>query len=181
MSPDPPSPGGLAGVAEELRGPDGPLPMADTARVVGGLRRVELALFAALGHAAPLLAKPEQVVWASSASLRAAWRASQLECLVPVSAGLAPAAGTPDAVGTATAVALESLAARGASSGVPASVPDLAADWYDALLEAYRYRLERLSRAADGPLERVFVRVAGDLEAEADAERALRKVPGRDA
>lgn len=180
MSTDPTS-FGPAEVGEELRGPEGVLAMVDTARVVGGLRRVELALFVALGHAAPLLELPEQVVWASSASLRAAWRASQLDCLMPVSTGLAPAADRPDAVGPATASALEALAVFRASAEAPVGVPELAADWYDALLGAYRYRLERLSPAADGPLERVFMRVAGDLEAEVDAERALRKIPGRDA
>jgi len=180
VSADPPSLD-VVRVAAELSGPDGPLAMADTARIIGGLRLVELVLFDALGHAAPLLAEPEQVVWASSASLRAAWRGSQLECLVPVSTGLAPAAGTPDPVGPATGSGLEALASLRTASEVPVHLPEMVAGWYEVLLAAYRYRLERLSAAADGPLERVFLRVACDLEAEADAERALRKLPGRGA
>lgn len=183
MSSGPPGPGLLGSVpaelAAELAGPEGPLPMAESAAVIGRLRLVELGLFAWLGTAAPSCPSAGEVVWASAASLRAAWRASQLETLLPVSAGLA----LPEAAlrpGPALTAALVALRAEG-SSGRRAGVPETAATWYGVLQHAYGFRLERLSPAADGPLERVLRRVAADLHEEAETARGLRKPPERGA
>ncbi|MGA8679726.1 MAG: hypothetical protein ABSB54_15605 [Acidimicrobiales bacterium] len=164
-----------ADVVAELRGPDGPLTMAATAGVLGGLCGVELELFGWLGRAAPSRPSPGEVVWASAASLRAAWRASELETLMPVSVGLAPTDGRSS---PAPAVAA-GLALLAAGAAVDQAVPEAALAWYDVLLEAYRFRLERRSAAADGPLARVLERVATDLEAERSVARRFAKAPGR--
>ena len=164
-----------ADVVAELRGPDGPLTMAATAGVLGGLCGVELELFGWLGRAAPSRPSPGEVVWASAASLRAAWRASELETLMPVSVGLAPTDG-------------RSSPGRRLPPGwrcwppAPLSIKRSrrpSSRWYDVLLEAYRFRLERRSAAADGPLARVLERVATDLEAERSVARRFAKAPGR--
>ena len=175
----------LGGLAAELNGPDGPLAMIDTAGVIGALREVELALFGWLGRSAPSSSSPEEVVWASSASLRAAWRARELETLLPVSVGLVPDA----AVSPLSSAAIGSLASlmsavgerAGESDGGEAPLPETAAALYEVLASAYDFRLERLSRAADGPLERVLCRVATDLQAEQATVRRLGKQPGRGA
>lgn len=161
-SPDAGSPDPLA----YLRGPDGPLPLILAASVLGELCRLELSLFAWLGEAAPSCGSPEEVVWASSASLRAAWRASQLETLLPVSVGLPRADVAPAPSGLSSA------------HGV---VTEVATTWYKVLAAAYSFRLDRLSSAADGPLERVLQRVLADLEAEQRSVPTLRKLPGRGA
>jgi len=169
----------LADRTAELQGPDGPLQMIDTARVVGALRAVELALFSWLGHFAPSAGTPEAVVWASSASLRAAWRAGELQRLLPVSPGL-ELAGDALTPSSTAATRLRELSA-GEQAERRDRVPEVAAAWYQALAVAYRFRLERLSPAADGPLERVFCRVEADLQAEEGAVRGLPKQPGRSA
>ncbi|HXY45062.1 MAG TPA: hypothetical protein VEH29_12820 [Acidimicrobiales bacterium] len=171
------STGALAGVAAALRGPDGPLTMVATADAIAAFRGVELALFSWLGRVAPACGSPAEVVWASSASLRAAWRATELETLLPVSAGLTATAGGEAGHGAAAGLASLVGEATSAESGVPAAV----LSFYDVLLEAYRFRLERASPAADGPLQRVLERITGDLEAECNLVRGLVKAPGRGA
>ncbi|MGO8875747.1 MAG: hypothetical protein ACLQNG_08285 [Acidimicrobiales bacterium] len=171
--------GVLADLTAELRGPDGPLQMIDTARVVGALRAVELVLFAWLGRLAPTAGTPEEVVWASSASLQAAWRAGELQQLLPVSPGLEPV-GDALAPSSRAAARLRELNAAEQVER-PERVPEVAAAWYRALAASYRFRLERLSPAADGPLGRVFCRVEADLQAEEEAVRRLPKPPGRSA
>jgi hypothetical protein len=169
-----------ADATAELRGPDGPLTMVDIAGVIGAFRDVEMALFSWLGRAAGSLKAADDVVWASSASLRAAWRAAQLEQLLPVSAGLPDAEPATASPGTAVAAALEALRAL-----VPPALPEaagrLASAWYAALLDAYGSRLDRLAPAADGALERVLRRLVTDLAIESAGVRGSPATLGRDA
>jgi hypothetical protein len=159
--------------------------MTDTAGVIGGLREVELALFGWLGRSAPSCSSPEEVVWASAASLRAAWRARELETLLPVSVGLVPDAAvsclSSAATGSLTSLMSTVEERAGGSGGADESLPETAAALYEVLAGVYDFRLDRLSRAADGPLERVLCRVATDLQAEQAVVRRLRKQPGRGA
>lgn len=170
----------LTAVAADLGGPDRPLMMEDIASVIGALREVEVALFSWLGSTAPSLESSAEVAWASGASLRAGWRATQLEPLVPVSVGVPGSGGDTASSGTALGTAVASLGQSRPQSG-PGAVAGLALEWYDALLRAYEFRLGRLSAAADGPIERVFQRLVADLRAEQAAARTLRQRPGRDA
>jgi hypothetical protein len=137
--------------------------MEEIAGVIGGLRDVEMALFSWLGRTAPALGCAGEVTWASGASLDAAWRAAQLEQLLPVSAGLPSAQAA--SVWTAVSAGLQTLDSF-VPSGEPSEVPRLAAQWYAALLDAYRHRLGLISPAADGALERVLQRLVADLEVE---------------
>jgi hypothetical protein len=164
----------------ELSGPDRPLWLQDVAGVIGGLRDVEMALFCWLGRIAPTLTSAGEVAWASGASLRAAWRATQLEQLLPVSVGVAGAGGEAAPPDTPLGAAGEALGPAPAASG-SSTVLRLASAWYEALLQAYSFRLERLSTAADGPLERVLQRLVADLEAEQKVVRAFGLRPGRHA
>lgn len=188
-----------ADVATELGGPDRPLQMDEIAGVIGSLRDVEMALFSWLGRRASSLSSAGDIVWASGASLRAAWRSAQLQQLLGVSVGLPSPAGATTTPGSATAMALGALGAfvapdeqarpsadpDGAPAGEPAhasgDVPGIASAWYAALLAAYLGRLGRLSTAADGALERVLQRVLADLEEERALVQGLRQRPGRGA
>jgi len=151
-------------VSAELRGPERPLLMVEAARVLGRLFDVEMALFSWLGRTARSLESADEVVWASGASLRAAWRAAQLEQLLPVSVGLG-SAEAPASPRSATTAALEAVGAL-AAPGTPYDAPGLAMAWYAVLLDAYRWRLQWLSPAADGALERVLERLVTDLGTE---------------
>jgi hypothetical protein len=150
-------------VAAALSGPDRPLKMEEIAGVIGGLREVEMALFSCLGRTAPALGLAGEVTWASGASLGAAWRAAQLEQLLPVSAGLLSARAA--SASTAVSAGLQTLDSF-VPSGEPLEVPRLVSQWYAVLLDAYKHRLGLISPAADGAFERVLQRLVADLEAE---------------
>jgi hypothetical protein len=153
----------------ELSGPPRPLQLVEQAAVAGGLRYVELALFARLGRAAPELGAAALTVWASSASMRAAWRAEALEELLPVSVGLPTGEACTVPPGPMTAALVnEAETAAG-----------WAADVYEVLLAAYGIRLSNLSAAADPPFERVLTRLVADLDSERGALRRLLEGPGR--
>lgn len=158
---------GHLGIGEEvvagLRGPDGPLAMIQVAGAIGRLVGLELALFAWLGRTSPSCGSPEEVVWACSASLRAGWRAAQLETLLPVSKGL-------------VCERVENIWHE--MDFRHGTVIDVAAACYEVLEASYRFRLERLSPAADGQLGRVLQRVIADLELERATLRTLGKQPG---
>jgi hypothetical protein len=153
-----------AGIAATLAGPDRPLKMQEVAGVIGRFRDVEMVLFSWLGRTAPKLAVAGEVTWASGASLAAAWRASQLEQLLPVSDGLRSVRAVPS-LETPLRAGLETLVSF-VPSGGPEEVPELVGQWYAVLLEGYSYRLGRRSPAADGPLGRIFERLVADLEVE---------------
>ena len=155
----------------QLEGPDRPLRMAEMAGAIGRLRGTERALFGWLGRSAVVCELAPVATWASGASLRAAWRSSQLEALMPVSAGV-PAAGAR----TGGLAALDELPAA-----VDTSLLEVAVRWYGLLGHAYRFRLGRLTRAADGHVERVLRRVVVDLEDETASARAALITAGRTA
>jgi hypothetical protein len=161
----------------ELGRPDRPLTMEDMAGVIGAFRDVEMALFSWLGRIAPTLSSADEVGWASGASLRAAWRAAQIEQLLPVSVGVPCACDTSASRRPALGACLEALEACTPPNG-PGNVSGIVSHWYAALLQAYKGRLAHLSAAADGPLERVLQRLVADLEAERTAARAFRQGPG---
>jgi hypothetical protein len=146
--------------------------MLEVGPVLGGLRFVELALFEWLGRVAVTLADDDEVVWASAGSLRAAWRALQLEALLPVSVGL-PNATSTTAPGPLVAGAVAQLDVG--------DVPETASSWYEVLLVAYRQRLAWTAPAADAPLERMLTRVVTDLEAEQTTVQRASERPGRNA
>lgn len=159
-------------LSAELSWPERQLEMADMAGVIGRFHHVEMALFSWLGHTAASLSAPEEVVWASGASLRAAWRAAQLEPLLPVSAGLVDADAATAPAGSAVVRSLQVLASF-VPPGAPGSALGLARAWYGALLDAYRFRLELLAPAPDGALERVLERLVMDLGIERGRCEAL--------
>lgn len=183
-------------LVSELAGPARPLLMLDVGPALGGLRFVELALFEWLGQAAATLEEDHEAAWASAASFRAAWRASQLEGLLPVSVGLPNAELATAPSGPLVAGSIAELAegrqpdpvpgvgrqpGAGPARRRPGEVPDVASSWYDTLLAAYRHRLVWTAPAADGPLERVLCRLVADLEAERTAVGSVWERPGRDA
>lgn len=163
----------IGGLAAELAGPARPLTMLEAGSVLGGLRFAELSLFEWLGGVARSLEADDDVAWASAGSLRAAWRASQLEVLLPVSVGLPDAGAVTVAPSPAVAGAVAQLGAG--------DVSETASSWYEALLAAYRQRLAFLAPAADPPLERVLSRLVADLEAERSLPQRASEPPGRNA
>lgn len=147
--------------------------MAEVGAVIGALRDAELELFRRLGRLAPSFPVAAQASWASAGSLRAAWRASQLEPLLPVSTGLVPSVET-------AGLGEEVPGEEGPGEEVPGEeILAAVAQRYHQLAEAYRFRLEHLSAAADGAVERCLQRVLTDLEREEGALHRVAKPPGR--
>lgn len=156
----------------------------ESAKTIGALRAVELACFERLGERAPLLSPPSCARWAAAASLAHAWRASQLEELLPVSVGLPsldevtvlpdgplgaeldltlPALG--DAVRLAGDARPSESAGEAAEAGdARAFVAELSSRLYGQLLAEYSRRLEVSSPASDGAVLRTLGRVVADLE-----------------
>lgn len=137
-----------------LSGPPRPLSLRESARVLGGLRHVELSAFSRLGEAATSGSLPARAAALSSAaSMGHAWRAAQLEALLPVSAGLADEAWTASP-GEAAEAALEELATAplGEREG-----------FYHGLEEAYRRRLTHTQEATDGAVFRTLRRLCDDV------------------
>ncbi len=155
---------GGGALLDQLSGPCRALSLLESARVVGGLRWVELGAFASLGRAATSGGlPPELAVWASGASLAHAWRAGQLHSLLPVSAGLPSAAEATKPPGEDVAELVESLAPPSAATGSPSSGDGPALfRLYAALTAAYERRAEFAHPSADPPAVRVFVRLAAD-------------------
>jgi hypothetical protein len=143
----------------ELSGPDEILPLSALGPVLGGLRAVELSCFERLGQMA--CGAPGNVdggaddaaasVWASQASLGHAWRASQLEELLPVSVGLPSVAECTRMPGPLTEEFVGTLARAVAPS------------WYRTLAQAYERRLAKLHPSADRYVARVLERLVEDV------------------
>ena len=155
--------------------------LLESAEALGALRGVELACFARLGERARRVAIPSCALWAASASRAHAWRASLLEGLLPVSAGLpglAELTVVPDGpLGVALARALPVGASapvgrEGPDEDGPSLIADLTAHLYPLLLTGYLRRLEAATPAADGPVVRILGRAVADLEV-VQAEAAL--------
>lgn len=151
-----------------LAGPERPLTLLESAAVLGGLRFVELSAFVRLGS----LARdgdlaPAAVVWSAEASLAHGRRASDLEVLLPVSAGLPSAAEctkSPDGEVTAFLGALEQVSDPFSDEGAACL------EFLHRLLgRAYALRSSHGSPAADRAQRRVLERARQDVDRIADS------------
>jgi hypothetical protein len=149
------------------------LNLVESSRQLGALRAVELECFRRLGGRAARLEPASCARWAASASLAHAWRASLIEELLPVSAGLPP----PEELTVLPTGTLGDELARALPEieSVPAPgvgrrddgwqlVTELAGRLYPRLVEEYTRRLEKCSPAADGAVARTMRRAVADLE-----------------
>lgn len=171
----PPAPQQLAG---ELAGPDRILTLLEIAAVLGGFAHLELRLFGRLGEMAPKAASPELCVWASAASMSAAWRAGQLAGLLPVSTGLP---GTDEVTVSPGPLVDGVCEALDGAAVDEAFVTWMAAAVYPGLLAGYEARRATLSPAADGPVDQVLGRLVADVQSQLTITRGLLKDPGRGA
>ncbi len=170
--------------------PAGPAPsfltLEESAAGLGRLRYVEVGFFERVGRRAASLEPAPVAIWADSASRAAAWRASLIAELLPVSVGLPGAAQLTRSAGAAVDEALDRLGPvadehpahtpsrpleepsppPGGVIDGPGLVAHVAAYFYPALLGAYEARQAAHSPAADPPVLRVMARVAADLRAE---------------
>ncbi|MHB1986580.1 MAG: hypothetical protein ACYCSF_01135 [Acidimicrobiales bacterium] len=161
--------------------------MLELTRILGGLRWVELEGFALLGRLAvaglpppgPLRArKAELAVWASASSLAHAWRAGQLEALLPVSVGLPSLRESTGPPGAAVAEWTGLL-----SSGVEQEAekpPGAVSRWYELLAAAYETRAAHAHPSADGPLTRTLERLVANVHAVTGDYPAEFPHPGRE-
>ena len=155
---------------DELAGPRRPLFLVELAGVLGGLVYVELAGHERLGRLAASLARSGDAagaVWASAASLAHAWRAAQLERLLPVSRGLPDAASVTVCPGPATAEWVERLEL----SNVDRLYAELSG-FYAELSAAYARRLAFVHASADGPVVTTLERLVADLSRFAESSPA---------
>lgn len=143
-----------------LAGPAEPLGLVALAHVLGGVRYVELEAFRSLGQlSAEAGTKPAVAVRASGAALAHAWRARQLEALLPVSAGLPGAADVTLSPGPA----VDALLGR-----LWAGDPEVTAGLSVVLAATYRRRLAHPHPSAEPFVARTLGRLLHDVE-----ERAL--------
>jgi hypothetical protein len=153
------------------------LNLPEASKYLGAVRAVELACFRRLGERARWLEPASCARWASSASLAHAWRASELEVLLPVSVGLPgadeltvlPTSALADELARALPEGAGKLAGAESRDSQTVSGPRLVADiverLYPLLLVEYARHLLRPSPASDGPMLRGLGRAAADLEA----------------
>jgi hypothetical protein len=137
-----------------------PFSLLEQAHAVGALVAAERLLFELLGRRATDggLTAPLSV-WASGASLRAAWRAEQLAALLPVSVGL-PAAGEL----TASPPHDLRITLLEGSGETDIAIDCLAL--YEELAQRYARYLKAASEAADKTYGIVLRRVIADLSDE---------------
>jgi hypothetical protein len=140
-------------VVAELSGPARPLTIEEMAFVLGGFRFVELSAFERLGRLASeeRSLEPAVVTFASAASMAHAWRAAQLEELLPVSVGLPGVDECTRPQGPQSRHFVAELSLEGAAS------------WYRTLAAAYRRRAGHAHPSADGPIIRVLRRLEADI------------------
>jgi len=142
------------------------------------MRHLELELFALLGRRAPGVESPAVALWASSASMAAAWRASLLAGLLPVSKGLPGLEELTRSAGPLSDAALERLEA---AAGDESFVAVVAGELYPALLAAYGSRGDDLAPAADEPVRLGLSRLTADLAYQLTSADRLLELPGRGA
>ncbi|MGH9298051.1 MAG: hypothetical protein ACRDZP_08770 [Acidimicrobiales bacterium] len=158
------------GLLDVLAGPPRPLSLVELARVLGGLRWLELQGFERWGRLAIEPWDKAVAGWASGASLAHAWRASQLEALLPVSVGLPSASQST----CPHSPELEETAAETLPGDPVGPAPDggkaertTPADplrLLGLLASAYRVRLAHPHQSADKPVLRVLSRLVSDVE-----------------
>lgn len=162
----------------ELAGPGRILTLEESAQVFGGFRHLELQLFVHLGQKAAQAEPAEVAVWASAASLGAAWRADLLAGLLPVSKGLPGIEDSTRSAGPLTDLAVGRLAGLQCDLSLVRSV---AGELLPPLLEAYGIRRVTLSEAADGPVALLLSRLVNDLSGQLQTAGGLLIPPGRGA
>lgn len=164
---------------EALAGPSRPLSLHESARVLGGMRWVELEAFVALGRIAGREeTAPGLAIWSSSSSLAHGRRAAELGDLLPVSLGVPgreESTTQPDRSVSDWAASLSGLATMG---------PDGAAgveSWYRVLAEAYDHRASHPHPSADGALVRTLGRLAANVRLTAGEYRSFSARAGGEA
>lgn len=151
--------------------------LQEASSYLGAVRAVELACFRRLGERARWLEPASCVRWAASASLAHAWRATELEGLLPVSVGLPgpyeltvlPGGVLGDELARALPEAPGELVGGEFRDSPTVSGPRLVVDLverlYPLLAGEYARHLESPGPASDGPMLRCMGRAAADLEA----------------
>ena len=137
----------------------------DSAQLIGHERYVEISCFRALGVRALGASDPSVLVALAAAARGHAWRARELEDLLPVSLGLPDVDGSTRPPGEKMDDAISLLAAEPDDAEVARA---LARVLYPAMLASYRAHLVSGSDAADRHLSTVLRRVISDLEARVD-------------
>ena len=141
--------------------------LLESSRRLGALRAFELSCFRRLGELAPRLEPASCARWASSASLAHAWRASLLEGLLPVSAGL-PGLSELTVCREGELVELLERVMPVRVGTDPLDGREIAGEvlgeLYPRLLREYAGVLERCEPASDGAVARSVRRAMADLE-----------------
>jgi hypothetical protein len=145
--------------------------LLETADFIGRTRHVELACFSVLGRRAISSTETSVAIFLAGSARAHAWRAVQLEELLPVSLGLPGVEAATRSPGQAIDDAIAALEHEPNDASV---VDALGAVLYPAMLVEYRSRIASAHLAADRPLVRTLRRATGDLEAVADELYELR-------
>lgn len=145
----------------------GSLTLVELAALLARYRRVELALFEALGSAATKASTPELVLALATASRSHGFRACLVEALLPLEGTPAGSAvGPPSEHERSLTAGLEAMDAEGLAA-VASRV------WYPAMLVGYRRHCEHATSPGDGPTRRLLQRLISDLEHVGDELRAV--------
>lgn len=136
-----------------------------TADLVGRERYVELALFQGLGGRSIAVVEPDVMVFLANAARSHAWRARQLEELLPVSLGLPGVDEATASPGSLVDDAVSLASAEGTGAEILEAIGRVL---YPQMLGAYRVHLVSCSPAADLPVVVVLQRVIADLECRLD-------------
>ncbi len=148
---------------EDLAGPPRPLGLREMAQVLGGFCHVEEEAFRALGEYSTTESGDDALRLLAAGAARAhAWRAGELERLLPVSFGL-PGRGELVLART-PGVAAFAAGPAGCLAGPPEEAFSRLAAWYEALAGAYELRLSHLHKSADGPVRRTLRRLLASIE-----------------
>lgn len=137
----------------------------DSARILGCERYVELACFGALGARALRSSDSSVLVALAGAARSHAWRAKELEDLLPVSLGLPGVEESTRSPGENIDAAILLLAEESDETAV---VGALVRVLYPAMLVSYRRHLISCAAAADRYVGSVLGRVISELEARLD-------------
>lgn len=136
-----------------------------SADLLGRERYVELGCFRALGERALHAGDASVMVVLSAAARSHAWRAKQLEELLPVSLGLPGADESTRSPGEAIDAAIALIATESDDAEVARALSRVL---YPAMLASFREHLVSGEDAADRPASAVLGRVISDLEARLD-------------
>ena len=135
------------------------------ADLIGKERYVELACFKGLGERSLQVREADVVLFLASAAQSHAWRARQLEELLPVSLGLPGVDEATTSPGPITDDAIALACADGSGEEILQAIGRVL---YPQMLSAYRAHLVTCSPAAELPTVLVLQRVIADLECRLD-------------